>query len=180
VTRAFIAIRPPAQVLDAIAARVGGVDVRHGRPTTREQWHMTLQFLGNDVDLAGVAAVFERDPLDLHVGEIRLGGADTIGAARRARILMLGVVEGSEWLQELATQVVRRVASVGYVPENAFLAHLTLARFRSPADLRALCATIGPEPVGPVWRVDEAVLFESELRPDGARHIARAVFPLAR
>ncbi len=175
-TRAFVAIRPPTEALDAIEARIASSSIAGGRPTYRDQWHLTVQFLGNDVDLAAVATAFELEPLDLGAGEIRLGGADALGNRRRARILALKLHDGAEWVWELAAQVERRLAPLGHVRdvrEEKFLPHLTLARFREPTDLRPLCAAIGPEPVGGAWRVDEVVLYESVLRPQGARHVAR-------
>jgi 2'-5' RNA ligase len=175
-TRAFVAIRPPTEVLDAIEARIASSSIAGGRPTYRDQWHLTVQFLGNDVDLAAVATAFELEPLDLGAGEIRLGGADALGNRRRARILALKLHDGAEWVRELAAQVERRLAPLGHVRdvrEEKFLPHLTLARFREPTDLRPLCAAIGPEPVGGAWRVDEVVPYESVLRPQGARHVAR-------
>lgn len=179
-TRAFVAIRPPTEVLDAIEARIASSSISGGRPTSRDQWHLTVQFLGNGADLAAVAAAFELEPLDLGAGEIRLGGADALGNRRRARILALKVHDGAEWVRELAAQVERRLAPLGHVRdvrEEKFLPHLTLARFREPTDLRPPCAAIGREPVGAAWRVDEIVLYESVLRPEGARHVARARIP---
>jgi 2'-5' RNA ligase len=180
VTRAFVAIRPPRPVLDAIDARVNWPAMFRGRATARDQWHLTVQFLGDDADLAAVATAFELDPLDLGAGKIRLGGADALGPRRRARILALGLHEGAEWTEELAAQVERRLAPLGHerdVREKGFRPHLTLARYRAPTDLRPLCAAIGPDPVGPAWRVDGVVLYESVLRPQGAQHVARAHVP---
>lgn len=176
-TRAFVAIRPPAAVLDAIEQRVAGVPIVGGRVTTRDQWHLTVQFLGDSADIDAVLAAFALQPLDLGAGEIRLGGADALGNRRRARILALRLLhEGDAWTGELAARVEGRLAPLGYARdagEKAFLAHLTLARFREPTDLRALCAAIGPDPVGDAWSVDEVVLYESRLRPQGAEHVAR-------
>jgi 2'-5' RNA ligase len=180
VTRAFVAIRPPLPVLDEIEARVArgaSSAMFRERATSRDQWHLTVQFLGNDADLAAVATVFEREPLDLGAGRIRLGGASALGHRRGARILALELNEGGEWMRELAAQVERRLAPLGHVRdprEKSFRPHLTLARFREPNDLRPLCAAIGPEPVGPTWPVDEVVLYESVLRPQGAQHVTRA------
>ena len=179
-TRAFVAIRPPTEVLDAIEARLAPVAMPGGRIASRDQWHITVQFLGNDAELSAVATAFEHEPLDLGAAEIRFGGADALGSRRRARILALKLHEGSDWVRELAAQVERRLAPLGHVrdvAEEKFLPHLTLVRFREPTDLRPLCAAIGPEPVGAPWRVDEVVLFESVLRPEGARHVAREQIP---
>jgi 2'-5' RNA ligase len=177
VTRAFVAIRPPDDVLDAIAARLAPVDLGNGRPARRDQWHLTLQFLGDDTDVDAVASALTAEPFRAGSGRLQLGGADTIGNPRRARFVVFGLHEGREWVGALAAEVEERLAPLGYArerPGDAFLPHLTLARHRTPTDLRRVCAAIGPEPVGPPWTVDEIVLFESELRTDGARHTVRA------
>ena len=182
-TRAFVAIRPPPRVLDAIEARLAPVAMPGGRLASRDQWHITVQFLGNDAELSAVATAFEHEPLDLGAAEVRFGGADALGSRRRARILALVLNEGAEWVRELAAQVERRLAPLGHVRaggEETFRPHLTLARFRRPSDLRPLCVAVGPAPIGPAWRVDEVVLYESVLSPQGAQHAARARVPTRR
>ena len=56
--------------------------------------------------------------------------------------------------------------------------HVTLARCKSPTDLRAAVAAVGAGPVGPAWMVDEVVLFESRTRREGAEYVERATFRL--
>jgi 2'-5' RNA ligase len=110
-------------------------------------------------------------------GRLRLGGAETIGNPRRARFVILGLAEGDAWLGALAAEVGERLAPIRYRPEryrDGFLPHLTLVRHRAATDLRSVCDGIGPEPVGPSWEVEEIVLFESELRAEGARHTVSA------
>jgi 2'-5' RNA ligase len=83
----------------------------------------------------------------------------------------------------VATEVEARLTPIGYPRDDehpTFVPHLTLARFREPTDLRKLGAALGADPVGPAWDVDEIVLYESELRPEGARHTARARFSVGR
>ena len=86
-TRAFVAVSPPDAVLDAVAARAAGVTIP-GRPTTRDQWHVTLQFLGNRADVDAVAAALIG--LDAERGTARLGGAGALSVddwlARRKKI----------------------------------------------------------------------------------------------
>ena len=179
-TRAFLAIRPPPDVLDAIAVRLDPVAMAGARRTPQDQWHYTVQFLGNDADLDPVSSAFARSPLTAGAGELRVGGADAIGRRRRARILYLGLREGGDWMRVVAQQVAVRLEPLGYVRDEAskdFLAHLTIARFREPADLRPLCAEIGDEAIGPTWRADEVILYESRLSSEGAQHIERARLP---
>src|ERR1700704_6655615 len=117
-TRAFVAIRPPESVLDAIAERVASVAMRGGRVTTRDQWHITIQFLGDDVDVDAVASALETQPLDAERGEIGFGGADALGSRHRARILALGVRDGAGWVRALAAQVEARLTPIGYARDD--------------------------------------------------------------
>jgi len=179
VTRAFVAIQPPPYVLDAIEERVTAVAMSGARRTTREQWHITVQFLGDDADIYAVAAALQREPFDLSRGDLQLSGAFALGDRRRARILALGLRIGADWMRGLAAQVEARLAPLGYTRGGEeFVPHLTLARFRVRSDLVPLCAAIGAEPVGPAWTAFDFALFESVLRADGAQHLARVRLPL--
>ena len=138
-TRAFVAIRPPVVVLDEIEARVGTPAIRGRRLTPREQWHLTVQFLGDDADVDAVAAALASQPLAVGAGELRLGGAAALGDRSRARILALRLREGAEWMRTLAVQVEARLAPLGYARDratNEFVPHLTLARCDQPTDRR--------------------------------------------
>jgi 2'-5' RNA ligase len=182
VTRAFVAIQPPPFVLDAVDERVAAVAMPGARRTSREQWHLTLQFLGDDADIYAVAAALQREPFDVRCGDLQLGGAVALGDRRRARILALTLLVGTDWMRELATHVEERLAPLGYTRgrDETFVPHLTLARFRVRTDLVPLCAAIGSDPVGPGWTTFDFALFESVLRADGAQHLARVRLPLGR
>src|SRR6476646_4088458 len=51
VTRAFVAVQLPPAVLGAISERNHHLKLRGARTMTRDQWHLTLQFLGNNADV---------------------------------------------------------------------------------------------------------------------------------
>jgi 2'-5' RNA ligase len=181
--RAFVAIRPPEPVLDAIADRLASVAMRGGRMTTRDQWHVTVQFLGDNVDIDAVASALRSEPFDVRPRKVAFGGAAPLGARRRSRILALELRENVDWMHALAREVEARLTPIGHPRDGAhpvFVPHLTLARFREPTDLRPLAAEFGPDQVGAAWPVEEIVLYESELRAEGARHTARARFSVGR
>ena len=176
-TRAFVAVRLPEPVLDALAARVAPLAVP-GRPTTRGQWHVTLQFLGDDADVDGVAAAL--DGIDAAGGSVRLGGAGAFPGARRASVRWMGFAEGAGVLARVAAAVAQRTAAIGYPADaRAFRPHVTLSRLRPAADARAVIAALGTEPVGAAWPVDAVTVYESRRRADGARYEVRATVALA-
>jgi RNA 2',3'-cyclic 3'-phosphodiesterase len=181
VTRAFIAVRPPDAVLDAIAQCVDGVRdaVPDARWAAREQWHVTLQFLGNRADVDAVVGALA----DLGVGRAvaALGGGGAFASARRASVCWIGFERGSEFLAALAGRLQERTRPLGHEPEKRkFHPHITVARSRGrrPLDARGFVGAV-PASVGEPWMVDEIVVYESKLRPSGAEYVPRAVIPLA-
>jgi RNA 2',3'-cyclic 3'-phosphodiesterase len=178
VGRGFIAAVPPDAVLDAVDAAMSGIEIPStARRTTRAQWHLTLQFLGNRVDFTAVARALEA--LAVRRGTVCLGAAGAFPTERRGRILWLGVSEGDALLAQLAASVGALLAPIGYPPEEReYHAHLTLARLKAPTDLRPVVAALGPGPVGRAFPVEEIVLFRSKTSRAGAEYTARARFPL--
>ena len=71
-TRAFVAVKLPSDVLAAVSAATEGVEVIGGRKMTAAQWHLTLQFLGDDADIDAVVAALEN--FSVPGGRIRMGG----------------------------------------------------------------------------------------------------------
>jgi 2'-5' RNA ligase len=177
VTRAFVAVKPPLDVLSAVQSRTSGLEIRGGRVTPVLQWHLTLQFLGDDADLGAVVTALEG--FDVAGGAIRLGGAGAFPNTRRGRVLWIGTAEGTDVLARLANGVARQLAPLGFEPEaREFRPHLTLVRCASPTDLRAAVAALDAQSFGPSWLVDELTVFESRLRTEGPRYIERATVPL--
>jgi RNA 2',3'-cyclic 3'-phosphodiesterase len=178
VGRAFVAVVPPDDVLDAVDAAASGIEVPStARRTTRPQQHLTLQFLGNRVDFAAVAAALE--PLAVRGAAVQLGAAGAFPSERRGRVLWLGVSEGNALLVQLAAAIGALLEPVGYPPEGRpYHAHLTLARLKAPADLRPVVAALGPGPVGPAWTAGEVVLFQSKTSRGGAEYTPRVRIPL--
>lgn len=166
-TRAFVAIKPPDHVLDAVALVAVPDDARL---TTREQWHITLQFLGDSVDVDAVVAALQG--LTTPAGELQLGGAGPLGNPRKATVFAIEV--GGDWLAQLASEVGTRLAPIGYPPEDrAFRPHLTLARTRRPGGLPTV-----PGPTGVAWLADQVIVYESRLGRGPAEHIERAFIQL--
>jgi 2'-5' RNA ligase len=178
VGRGFVAVVPPAAVLDEVAALTGALALPGtARRTTRPQWHLTLQFLGNRVDFDAVAGAL--DLLAVRPGRVRLGGAGAFPSERRARVLWVGTAEGAEYLSQLVAAVGTLLAPLGHEPETRpYHAHLTLARLKAPTDLRSAVAALGSGPVGESWTAAEVALFQSRTRRTGAEYEERARIPL--
>jgi 2'-5' RNA ligase len=161
--RRFVAVWPPEEVLDAVEALHRPVDLG-GRWTRRDQWHVTLRFLG-DVPLAEVVhalAGVGDGPVEARLGP---------GVARLGRGVIQVPVDG---LDGLADDVVARTASLGRPPEDRpFVGHLTLARLAGkppPGVLR--------QPIEATWTVAEVAVVASHLGGNAARYETEATIGL--
>jgi 2'-5' RNA ligase len=176
-----VAVRPPDEVLAAVAAAVGAGRAVAGdlRWEQQDRYHLTLQFLGPLVRLAPVV-----DGLAAAVGEraafpYRLGGAGAFPNARRARVVWIGAASGGDALVGLAGAVSAALKPLGYEAERGPLRpHLTVARRRVPGDVGPVLAALGPEPVGPVFTVGDVVLYESRPSSQGPTYSVLERFPL--
>jgi RNA 2',3'-cyclic 3'-phosphodiesterase len=156
--RLFVAVVPPDDVLASVAA-LPRPEVAGLRWTTREQWHITLRFLGR-VDDAG--------PVVDALSSVSVTGFDAVVGPVTGRFGRRVVHVPVAGLEPLAAAVIDATASFGQAPDKRpFAGHLTLARSRhGRSDLRPLEGA----PIAARWPVEEFVLFESQLHPHGARY----------
>jgi len=163
--RLFVAVRPPECVLDALEALVRPT-IATARWTTREQWHVTVRFLGNVDDPEPVIAVLRDRVRALPGVEAVLGP--------RAAMLGRGVVHlPVGGLDDVASVVNAATAAFGDPPDRRrFKGHLTLARTKGPiADRSSLDLTA-------TWTVDQVELIRSHLGGGPARYETLAAFSL--
>ena len=169
--RAFVAVVPPPEVLDAVGAAMEPIrrTVPGARWTTRGQWHVTLQFLGNHVDLDAAAGALHA--LDVTSGPARLGGGGAFPSARRGRVLWVGLAEGAELVMRLAERVGALLAPLGYEADaRPYHPHLTLARIQPPVEVSEAVRSVDGASLGPAWPVTDVVLFQSHTRSTGAEY----------
>lgn len=164
--RLFVAVWPPAGVVEALAA-IDRPDHKGLRWTTADQWHVTLCFLGS-LDASTEAAV--RSALG-SVGWEAMGpttltaGPEPVRLGRGVWVLPVG---GAGELARAAAGAAS-VAGVGMPSADrgrTFNGHITLARAKAPPAMRGLPAA----PVQETWTATEVTLVNSSLAPAGARY----------
>lgn len=172
--RLFVAIELPEDVLRLVEG-LPRPNLPKLRWTTREQWHVTLRFLGEVADpgpvaeaLTGVSAALRQ--VSAEEVEVALGPAVAWFTGRR--ILQVPVT-GAEVLADV---VIATTASFGEPPEpGPFTGHLTLARVRGPGKGPA---NLAGTPVRASWKVDEIALVSSTLGTGGAHYEILEKLPL--
>ncbi len=161
--RLFIAVWPPAAVLDELQA-LPRMPLAGARWTTRAQWHVTVRFLG-DVDPGVVMAAL--DGFDAKACQVELGPRPQA----LSRSVLVVPVTG---LDDLAAAAEQATAGIGRPPElRRYRGHLTLARATNGA-LPRLDVDVSAR-----WRVDEVALVESHFHPAGMRYETLHTWPLA-
>ena len=155
--------------------RSQGVQVRWVRP---ELMHLTLAFLGEVsqefIESARARLVEVAQQNKSFIAQLR--GLGAFPNPSRARVVWIGMEQGTDEVCALQADVVKALRSAGYQPEKRpFSPHLTIGRLRVPADVgHAVAAQFESES----FTIDRVVLFRSVLGPSGPTYSRLAEFPL--
>ncbi|HWH70002.1 MAG TPA: RNA 2',3'-cyclic phosphodiesterase [Candidatus Sulfotelmatobacter sp.] len=187
--RLFIAITLPESVKDAIekaqrelraAVRSDGV-----RWTKREQFHLTLKFLGNvGADRVGALTAGLRSACqDFAPLQMRAETAGFFPSRRTPRVVWVGVNDQKEQLAVLQRAIEGGVREfTAEAAEKDFTGHITLGRIksirRSEADALVQAANALAERCFGEWTAGQVELIRSELLPTGPRYSCIAAMPL--
>lgn len=154
----FFALRPSAE--DALRIHAFGGKLLSemgvsGRLTDPERLHVTLEWLGPDVDDAAIeAACRAADTLRFSRSEARFDAALTFSAPKGPFVLLGG--EGLDDVRRLRNGLVMAMADRGFKPSRAYEPHMTLCY-----DQRHRVARTSIEPIG--ITVTEFALVKSHV-----------------
>jgi 2'-5' RNA ligase len=167
--RLFVGLAPSDAALghlDAACAplRTGRDDLRW---TSRELWHVTLAFLGEvgEDSLPGLLPRLERAARRHPAFGLGLAGAGAFPGPARANVLWCGLSGDRKALGELAMSVGAGARRAGAPPPDEgrrYRPHVTLARCRTPADVRSIIAELSGYQ-GQAWTAGEIHPIRSTL-----------------
>lgn len=175
VVRTFVCVVPPSKIVTEMERFLADLRVlapREFKWVGREQFHLTLRFLGEAP--ASMATAMDRDLRSLEMPpafEIEIAGAGAFPDLSRPRVLWVGVTKGGGELANLAALAEEAAVAAGYEREpKKFKAHLTFARARAegtiPQRLQEALANAAKIPPFS-WCCESLVLMRSELTPKG-------------
>jgi len=186
--RTFCAIELPDEVRSQLASHAKRL--REAVPEASASWskpenvHLTLKFFGNvsPDKLPLISAAASRAIKDSSSFSIRIGGTGVFPKRSRPQVLWVGVEDSSDRLADLQRRLEEEFAHEGFPKENrGYRPHLTIARLRQPEDARQLAeAHIQTKFSFIDVRVNEFVLFRSELSPKGSQYTAISKHELTR
>jgi 2'-5' RNA ligase len=182
--RAFIAISLPEPLLQAIES----VQETLKRSRLKIRWvrkegiHLTVKFLGDieRSDVEKICGAMERATRAFSPFWLRGDGVGVFPDFRRPRVAWVGVSGDVEVLLALQRDLESQLSGLGFPKEKRpFGGHLTLGRVKGRLDGTKLRES---EAMGDFqtesFQVKSIVLFQSDLRPDGAVYSRLAEVPL--
>jgi RNA 2',3'-cyclic 3'-phosphodiesterase len=183
--RAFIAVdvgpdvravlRPVFEQLKRKASQV--------RWVPEDQWHLTAKFLG-DVDgkqVAEIAKALQEEARATPAFDLEFRGLKPFPPGREPRIVAVEVVAGIDALAGFHRRLDQRMQAFGVPSERrGFLAHLTVGRIKGTGRMEWLWDYVRDQAEANfgMANIDEAILFQSNLRPEGPQYIPLAHAPM--
>ena len=174
--RSFLAFELPPDIKREVA-RISGEIKKSG---LEAGWvkpgniHLTIVFLGDvdEKDVPSIVSSIDNAVVKYESFDISLGGMGFFGDMRRPRVLWLGLDGEISRLASLQDDLQKFLEVFGVKQEKrSFRPHLTLGRFRRPPrDKSLLKSNLDKykDVSGPDGKLDELILFKSELRPGGS------------
>lgn len=189
--RLFAALELSNEVRDAVAEwwieASGNLHPDEWRDIPKEKWHLTLAFFGdvNGAEVDDLAEALEDCAAVAPIQSLCPCGFGMFPNPNRPNVFWIGVEnrDGGGGLKPLAhccRRAARATVRKRTAKDAVFRGHITLARRRGepfPVDPGALAAM--PPVPELCWQADAISLYQSELRPDGARYRILEQFELA-
>jgi len=151
-----------------------------GSPVPAENWHVTLRFLGSTPQERRDSLIAELRSASLPRSfAVEFSGIGAFPAARRAKLLWVGVSRGGTELGALARLADAVALRAGFEPQpRPFHPHLTIARTRHGLDATSVVREAFPAPVR--MPVTALALFRSRLGSGPPHYEVRELFSLGK
>lgn len=133
--RAFVAVEiQDENILDAIVKIQSEFNIR-ATPVNKKNMHFTLLFLGEITEDAAANVKKALDTISFKKIDVNFTHVGAFPNPRSARVIWIGVDEtSSKQLVELALQVEKKLAPLGFRSDKPFKPHLTIFRIKNKVD----------------------------------------------
>ncbi len=169
--RLFIAISLPP----ALTAYCQQMQAHFPGMKNTETFHLTLQFLGDDIPEERVPAIRDKlSQISFTPFPVTLGDAVPFGHPKRPDGVWIDCRGGAP-LHQFAEKVRSAMGNLGYLPDKPFAAHITLGRYKNGPP--AVPKPVAGEPRE--FTVSHFCLMQSRLGVDGPKYKILATFPAA-
>ncbi|MCM8773999.1 MAG: RNA 2',3'-cyclic phosphodiesterase [Candidatus Omnitrophica bacterium] len=130
--------------------------------------HITLKFLGeiNEDKIQPIKNIVDDVVKTFKPLEVKLVDFGFFPNRNNPRVFFIAT-DKEEELKKLAYNIEDRLENLGFVKEERFKSHITLARFKSKRDIESLNKIIYNLKLNKSFLIDRIVLFKSMLTPSG-------------
>ena len=135
------------------------------RWSPEENWHITIQFLGNSEEalVPKISEALDQVANNYRSFTVRASGVGGFPEERKARVIYAGVSRTQELL-DLQSSVEQATQELGFTPEDReYSPHITLGRLRSAGSISDLISPFVRKKFED-FQLTELILFESTLR----------------
>lgn len=171
--RIFIAIPLKEELKDKVLQvqdrlDFSGSDIKF---VEKENLHFSIKFLGeaSQEQVEKIKFLLQAVCNNFECFDINIAGIGAFPSRSYARVVWLGVKEGSQQLSALMEATDLPIAELGFDKEKSYVPHLTLGRVRSGCnkhELLTLLREMETEEIGKM-KVEELKLYESLLQRAG-------------
>ena len=127
--RAFISIDIPERIKREIAAHTSQMKSRCITPTTAENLHISVLFMGSIDDSQLSAAQNALDAISVHDFYISLGGVEFFDG-ENPRVAYIGINEGAVHIKSISDAISASLKGIVRTDGREFIPHLTIARIK--------------------------------------------------
>ena len=184
--RSFLAFELPGDIREKVSKISGevknsGLNAGWVKPGNI---HLTVIFMGNidEKEIPGIISTIDNAACNHKTYDISLGGMGLFPDIRRPRVIWLGLNGEIDGLASLRDDLQKSLKPFGIKQEKRpFKPHLTLGRFRKPIKDPVLLKKVIEkyrDTRGPGGKLQELVMFKSELNPGGAVYTRIHSWPL--
>lgn len=162
-----MALWVPDEGQRVLASWTGAMDLRGVKPVRPGQFHMTLLFLGDVVSgrIPQVVQALEEAVDRIPPFTLEIAGSGGFPSREAARVWFFTLHSPPPELYRLAEGVRNRLEQLGFRDRKAFHPHVTFARVKGKP------RPVPEHPGGRYrWSVEDVVLVESVLTPQGPRY----------
>ena len=175
--RLFIALelsKKQIDELDTLQMKIKGYleGLRWAKP---EEIHLTLKFLGetDEHKIDQIKKAMDNAAARISHFQSQFGGCGVFPSAQKARVIWIGIKEGSASIRHLAEMMENNLSGLGFEPEKRdYNPHLTMARLRYPLSDDLIRRFLDQENSfeTSTTNLNKVVLFNSNLTRHGAVH----------
>ena len=169
--RTFIGIDLPEEIKDNLKELIEKLKkIRESKLVKKENLHITLKFLGEveEEKITLINRKLQNCTKEFENFNVKIKGIGVFPSEKRVKVLWVGV-EDEENLKKLNEKIEDELKNFGFEKEKEFVAHITIARFKSIPNLNLIKDLMEKykDVLFGQFIVKNFQLYESKLTPFG-------------